>query len=132
MRTLLVFAALALPFALSADDKKEKPADVDSAKLVGKWNGTKILGEVPKAGESATLEFTQDGKVLMAIVDKKSKIEMKGTYTVKGPLVTLKLNGHEDKPDDILVVKLTDTALHIRQVARKENMVDEFEREKGK
>jgi uncharacterized protein (TIGR03066 family) len=132
MRTLLVLAALVSPLSLVADDKKEQLTDVDPAKLVGKWNGTKILGEVPKAGESATLEFTKDGKVSMVIDDKKSKIDIGGTYTVKGPLVTLKLNGREDKTDEILVMKLTDTVLHVRQVARKENMVDEFERVKAK
>src|SRR5262249_53405832 len=101
MRTFLtcgLVLVLALPAAWAAD--------IDSAKLVGRW----VPAQMPaKAAASFTNEFTKDGKYSMG-----ETVKLTGTYTVEGNKLTVTLGGAAGVPPEVktyTITKLTDTQL---------------------
>jgi uncharacterized protein (TIGR03066 family) len=121
---LIAVAAVAAP--LVADDKKDEK--IDPAKLVGKWKLTKAAKDLPK-GASAVVEFTKDGKLVVAMAFEKQEAKFDGTYKLSGAKVdtVMKTPDGQEKKETMEIVKLTDAVLHTKD---EKGEVDEFERVK--
>jgi uncharacterized protein (TIGR03066 family) len=117
MKALRMCAAIAVVCLVGAGVRAEDKAD--NAKLiVGKWELTKVEeGGLPKG---TVIEFTKDGKVkVTAKMDDKDNV-FEGTYKVEGDKlnVTMKIGDDEHK-QTITLLKLTDTAMHTKNMEGK-------------
>jgi len=107
--------AAALLLAAGADaqsGKDKKPAEIDAAKLVGKWGPS---GDKKVAAKAPVEEFTSDGKYFLgAGGGKKADLKLEGTYKVDGDKLTITMKGAPGVPGEIIhrtIKKLTDTEL---------------------
>jgi uncharacterized protein (TIGR03066 family) len=81
--------------------------------IVGKWELTKVPeGRLPKG---TIIDFTKDGKVMVAAKKDDMAINVEGTYKVDGDklMVTLKVGENEQK-QTISILKLTDSEMHVK------------------
>jgi len=77
----------------------------NASKILGTWTAQ----EGPDKGVS--FEFQKEGK--LKILSEKGEEAAKGTYTLEGDKLTMKIEGDKDaKPDTI--VKLTDSELELK------------------
>ena len=107
----------------AADDKKGEK--IDGAKLVGKWEP-----KDPKKGEEFVMEFTRDGKMVVAgtLDGKPQKLE--GTYKFDGARLSFELKAPgETIRETITLLKLTDDELEGRE---KDGRVEALKRAKPK
>jgi len=117
-------AAAVLVGVAAAQDKKDPKKDdkkVDAAKLLGRWELTRsTLDPRPK---SATVEFTKDNKVTVAVTAGNGKEDKyTGTYKVNGDKLTVKLTipGETDQEDTDTIQTLTDEKLLLIDKDKKE------------
>lgn len=100
-------------------DKKEP---TNKEKIVGVWEPTKG-DSLPKG---ATIEFTKDGKLKIAIKVEGKTITADGTYTVDGDKLTTVLKDEgKEKKETVKIKKLTDKELVTED---SKGMVDEFKK----
>jgi uncharacterized protein (TIGR03066 family) len=107
MTLRLALAALMLAFAFhaGADDKKEEK--IDAKKLIGKWEAKDSGLDFP-----VVLEYTKDGKLIIAITEDGKETKVEGTYKIDGNTLTLKIKDEgKNKVLTRTVKKLTDTEL---------------------
>ncbi|MBA4063700.1 MAG: hypothetical protein C0501_08305 [Isosphaera sp.] len=120
MKTLSA-AALAVLVAAAAGTA----APEDAKKLVGVWELTKSGGDLPVG---ATVEFTKDGKLNVAVKADGQEMKFDGTYTLKDDKLTVKLKvGDTSIEETATVKKLTDDALEIED---KDKKIDVFKKKK--
>jgi len=118
MRATLGFGLavlLVVASAVAQDDKgakKDKDAD-DAKKLVGKWEPK----EAGPAGASAVVEFTKDGKLIVALTFAGKTDRVEGTYKLDGSKLSVDF---KDRKDTSTVTKLTDEELAIKDEKGKE------------
>lgn len=102
MRAIIGAVAILAIVGLASDAAAQEK--IDAKKLVGKWQPADAKG-----GVDVTIEFTDKGKVILAldIGGKTDKIE--GTYKVDGDKLemVISLNGKEQK-ETVTLTKLTD------------------------
>jgi uncharacterized protein (TIGR03066 family) len=104
LKLLAVGVALCLPGLLAAAEEKK----ADNARLaVGKWDVTKTHeGGPPKGG---AIEFTKDGKILVANDSGGMNPAFNGTYKIDGNKLVLTFNiGGKDENVDLTIDKLDD------------------------
>lgn len=100
--------------AATAQDKKDPPKDppkteaakIDGTKLVGTWQVTTTSGELPKG---STIMFDKEMKIKVAVDFNNMKIELTGTYEVKGDKLMVKIKGPDGKEEeDTDTIKMLD------------------------
>lgn len=85
MRAVLVGVTAAVLFAgLSGSANGRQPEKIDAKLLVGKWTPKE------KVGKEFTVEFSKDGKVVVAADGGHVKVA-DGTYKLDGNLLTMNL-----------------------------------------
>lgn len=106
-RLLSVFALIAIPAALMAEDAKPT-----AEKLVGTWKLSKSETPLPP-NASATIDFTKDGKLNMKIEVAGQKLEMPGTWKLDGSKLKVKQSGPDgkEKEETMEIKSLTDSDL---------------------
>ena len=126
MRVLIgMGVVLAVTGGLVAAEKKEEKEKIDGAKLVGKWEPKE-----PKKGEEFVMEFTKDGKMIVAgtLDGKPQKLE--GSYKLAGDKLSFELKASgETIKETITLLKLTDDELEGRE---KDGRVEVLKRAKPK
>jgi uncharacterized protein (TIGR03066 family) len=124
MKTLSA-AALGVLIAATAGTAARADEKADAKKLVGTWELTKSGGDLPVG---ATVEFTKDGKLNVAVKADGQEMKFDGTYTLKDDKLTVKLKvGDMSVEETATVKKLTDDALVIED---KDKKTDEFKKKK--
>ena len=124
MKTLgyvLAVAAAAgfLSSFVRADDKNDK------IKLTATWKLIKADEDAPKG---ATVEFTNDGKLIVQYEMDGKQEKLEGTYTLEGKkLITAVKKGDNEDKDTLTIITLTDNKLVIENKNAKK-----FEFEKAK
>jgi uncharacterized protein (TIGR03066 family) len=113
MMLSLAVALLVVAGAVAQSGKDKKPAEIDAAKLVGKWGP---MGADKKLAAKAPVEeFTTDGKYFLgAGGGKKADLKLEGTYKVDGDKLTITMKGAPGVPGEVIkrtIKKVTDTEL---------------------
>jgi uncharacterized protein (TIGR03066 family) len=105
--------------------RAETHAEASNAdKLVGVWEVVKS----EEAPPGATIEFTKDGKLKMAVNVKGKEMTQEGTYKVEGDKITsVQTFGGKEHRETAIIQTLNDTTLVTRDEKGK---VDEFKRKR--
>ena len=86
---------------------EDRDSPIDGKKLIGKWEPRE-----PKKDAKATLEFTKDGKLILATEFDGKTETYTGTYKVNGNKLAIAVKLKEmDLKHEIVILKLTDDAL---------------------
>lgn len=109
MRAILAGAAVAVLTVAAGGSAPGQAEKIDGKLLVGKWRS----GEKSNQNEKVFLEFTTDGKVLIAFdVGGGKEFKLDGTYKLTGDKLAVKMSFMgEDKSQTLTVNKLTATEL---------------------
>ncbi len=96
-----------LGLAARADEKKS-----DNAKLiVGKWEVTK--GGPDSLPEGTPVEFTKDGKIIIAVKMGDNEVKLEGTYKLKGDKFDIAFKmGDDEHKQTITITKLDKDVMH--------------------
>lgn len=121
MRTLLgVAMVLAMACGVTAADDK-----IDAKKLIGKWEP-----KAPKKGENMVMEFTKDGKLILAGEGGGKDVKIEGTYKLEGDKLSFKMKfGDTTVEETVTITKLTDDELEGKD---KDGKSEAFKRVKEK
>jgi uncharacterized protein (TIGR03066 family) len=100
MRTLIgVGLILVLACGATAADDK-----IDGKKLIGKWEP-----KDKKKGESMTMEFTKDGKLIVVGEMGGKELKIDGTYKLDGEKLSFKIKFMDVEIEEtVTLTKLTD------------------------
>ncbi len=103
--TVCFVAIVGLVGAVRAQGTKEAPT---KERLVGVWKSVQPMGN-----NTATLDFTKDGKLIINIKAGERSVKIDGTYTLEGNKLKTKLRGPDgqERADTITIRKLTDTQM---------------------
>jgi uncharacterized protein (TIGR03066 family) len=123
MRVLVGFVAVLLLAAYTGHVAAQEK--IDAKKLIGKWQPADSA-----KGVDVTLEFTDKGKMIIAIAlgDKSEKIE--GTYKLTGDQLEMVMSfGGKEQKETVTLTKLTDEEMAGKSKDGKE---EKFKRVKAK
>lgn len=111
MLTAAVAAFVLVGFVVADDKKKDEPAKIDKAKLVGKWELTKSTDKEAPLGAIAVME--KDGKVTIIFDANGKEIKIPGKYEVKGDKLTITISppGAAEESNTDTIKSLTDEKL---------------------
>ena len=100
----------------SPTTKGKAPASVSNKdKILGTWELVKAEAAegIPPG---TTVEYTKDGKVIVAVKADGKDMKIEGTYAVEGDSLktTMKGPGGKEKTDTDTITKVTDTQLELK------------------
>jgi len=124
MRALMGFVAVLMLACYTGHAAAQEK--IDAKKLIGKWQPA----DSAKGGVDITLEFTDKGKMIIAIAlgDKSEKIE--GSYKLDGDKLELLMSfGGKDQKETVTLTKLSDEEMIGKNKDGKE---EKFKRVKAK
>jgi uncharacterized protein (TIGR03066 family) len=125
---VIIVALFAISWSPAGDPPQAPPPHVKKTTaelLVGTWQLTQIDKRRPS--ETATIEFTQDGKVVTRVVGPTIPTQKRtGTYTLHQNSLRLAIEATTDEPgenEDLMIESLTETELLLHDSVRRQKLV---------